>query len=118
MITSTNPETIKDDLRNLATTYDVPSAEIDSICDDIDSLVSEYDEEITSIKDERDIYAESCDELECELDEYKAGSVETYASKILFAFTGHEPNLGEVLSLKDDLEKLLTTKYNISLGNL
>ena len=58
-------------------------------------------------------------DLEDELDEKLGyGSVEEFASAMLTEFTGHDPNMGEVLSLKDDLEKLLTTKYNISLGNL
>jgi len=118
MICSIDPNDIKNDIQRLKDEYDVPSTEVDAICDDIDSLVSEYDEENERLKNEADAASDNVEELEEELNSYKAGKVETYASKMLEAFTGHEPNLGEVLSLKDDLEQLLTTKYHISLGNL
>ena len=118
MICSIDPNDIKNDIQRLKDEYDVPSTEVDAICDDIDSLVSEYDGENERLKNEADAASDNVEELEEELNSYKAGKVETYASKMLEAFTGHEPNLGEVLSLKDDLEQLLTTKYHISLGNL
>ena len=60
------------------------------------------------------------EELQEQLDELKPsnGSLECYAASMLQSLTGHEPSMGEVLSLKEDLEKLLTTKYHISLGNI
>lgn len=45
-------------------------------------------------------------------------TIEACCHILLKKYQGHEPSLGDVLSLKDDLEKLLTTKYNVSVGNL
>lgn len=112
MITTTDPQTIRDSLDSLADTYDIPKHEIDSIKYDFDKIVDEYDDRVESLEGE-------CSTLENELDEKRGyGSVEEFASVMLTEFTGPDPNMGEVLSLKDDLEKLLTTKYNISLGKL
>lgn len=119
MITTTDPQTIRDNLDSLADTYDIPKHEIDSIKYDFDKIVDEYDDRVESLEGECSTLENEKQDLEDELDEKRGyGSVEEFASAMLTEFTGHDPNMGEVLSLKDDLEKLLTTKYNISLGNL
>lgn len=119
MITTIDPQTIRDSLDSLADTYDIPKHEIDSIKYDIDKIVDEYDDRVERLEDECSTLENEKLDLEDELDEKRCySSVEEFASAMLTAFAGNEPSLGEVISLKDDLEKLLTTKYNISIGNL
>ena len=119
MITTIDPQTIRYSLDSLVDTYDIPKHEIDSIKYDIDKIVDEYDDRVERLEDECSTLENEKLDLEDELDEKRGyGSVEEFASAMLVAFAGHEPNLGEVISLKEDLEKLLTTKYNISLGNI
>lgn len=119
MITTIDPQTIRDSLNSLADTYGIPNHEIESITYDFDKVVDEYDDRVECLEDEFSTLENEKLDLEDELDEKRDyGSVEEFASAMLMAFVGHEPSLGEVISLKDDLEKLLTTKYNISIGNL
>jgi oligoendopeptidase F len=103
---------IKMDLDSLLNDGDITEESIENIKQSIDNLVSDYEEHIDDLNNE-------LNDLEDELNEKQGyDSVEEFASAMLTEFTGHEPNMGEVLSLKEDLEKLLTTKYHISLGNL
>lgn len=119
MVTTIDPQNVRDSLDALADTYDIPQHEIDSIKYDIDKIVDEYDDRVECLEGECSTLENEKQDLEGELDEKRGyGSVEEFASAMLSAFAGQEPNMGEVLSLKDDLEKLLTTKYNISMGNL
>lgn len=82
--------------------------------------VARYESEIEDLKGTIDDRDYEIVELNDKIEEIQstAGDFEDYAAKMLQEFTGHEPSMGEVLQLKYDLEKLLTTKYNISLGNL
>ena len=119
MITTIDPQTIRDSLNSLADTYGIPKHEIDSITYDIDKVVDEYDDRVERLEDEYSTLENEKLDLEDELDEKRGyGSVEEFASAMLTAFAGYEPNIGEVLSLKDDIAKLLIEKYNISEGNL
>lgn len=102
---------IKMDLDSLLNDGDITEESIENIKQSIDNLVSDYEGQIDNLNNE-------LNDLEDELNEKQYGSVEEFASAMLLAFAGHDPNMGEVLSLKEDLEKLLTTKYHISLGNL
>lgn len=119
MQTDIDIQDIKDDVDRLAEKY---TDQADEIKEDIDRLVAEYEDRIDSLEDDNGHLASRVEELEEELEEKEQAlanvNLEDYASSMLQTFTGYEPNMGEVLSLKDDLEKLLTTKYNISLGNL
>lgn len=119
MQTDIDIQDIKDDVDRLAEKY---TDQADEIKEDIDRLVAEYEDRIDSLEDDNGHLASRVEELEEELEEKEQAlanvNLEDYASSMLQTFTGHEPNMGEVLSCKDDLEKLLTTKYNISLGNL
>lgn len=119
MQTDTDVQDIKDDVDRLAEKY---TDQTDDIKDSIDKLVTEYEDRIDSLEDDNANLCSRVEELEDELDEKEQAlanvNLEDYASSMLRTFTGHEPNMGEVLSLKDDLDKLLTSKYNISLGNL
>jgi len=119
MVTDTDVQDIKDNVDRLAEKYtDIA----DEIKDGIDRLQAEYEDRIDSLEDDNATLASRVEDLEEELEEKEQelanSNLEDFASSILRTFTGHDPNMGEVLSLKDDLEKLLTTKYNISLGNL
>lgn len=102
---------IKMDLDSLLNDGDITEESIESIKDSIDELVEDYEEQISDLEDELNIR----DEQVCTLESM---DLEDYAGHILQSFSGTEPNLGETLALKEDLEKLLTTKYHISLGNL
>jgi SMC interacting uncharacterized protein involved in chromosome segregation len=119
MVTDTDVQDIKDNVDRLAEKHtDIA----DEIKDGIDRLKAEYEDRIDSLEDDNATLASRVEDLEEELEEKEQelanSNLEDFASSILRTFTGHDPNMGEVLSLKDDLEKLLTTKYNISLGNL
>ena len=110
---------IKMDLDSLLNDGDITEESIENIKQSIDNLVSDYEEQIDDLKGECSTLEDEKQDLENELDEKQGyGSVEELASAMLLAFAGYDPNMGEVLSLKEDLEKLLTTKYHISLGNL
>ena len=119
MQTDIDIQDIKDDVDRLAEKY---TDQADEIKEDIDRLVAEYEDCIDTLEDDNANLCSRVEELEEDLEEKEQAlanaNLEDYASSMLQSFTGDEPNMGEVLSLKDDLEKLLTTKYNISLGNL
>lgn len=93
---------------------------INEVEEAFNECVARYESEIEDLKGIIDDRDSEIAELNDKIEEIQstAGDLEDYAAKMLQAFTGHEPSMGEVLSLKEDLEKLLTTKYNISLGNL
>ncbi len=119
MVTDTNVQDIKDNVDRLAEKY---TGIADEIKDGIDRLVEEYEDRIDSLEDDNATLDSRVEDLEEQLEEkeqvFANVNLEDYASSMLRTFTGYEPNMGEILSLKEDLEKLLTTKYNISLGNL
>lgn len=119
MVTDTDVQDIKDTVDRLAEKY---TDLADEIKEGIDKLQAEYEDRIDSLEDDNATLASRVEDLEEELEEKERAlanvNLEDYAASMLQSFTGHEPNMGEVLSLKDDLEKLLTTKYNISMGNL
>ena len=122
MVTDIDPFDIKDDVDSLAAG---DTTVVENIKNQIDGLVSEYENRISELESDNTDLESQVDELESQVDELEEelnknnlGSLDAYASSMLQSFMGHEPNLGEVISLKEDIEKLLTTKYNISLGNL
>lgn len=126
MISYTDPDQvrrefteIREDLNN-GEDLSVIKDKLDEAISDFDELTDDYDRQINNMDADISNQNDEIEELQEQLDALKpsSGSLETYAEAMLQAFTGHDPNMGEVLSLKDDLEKLLTTKYNISLGNL
>ena len=119
MQTDIDIQDLKDDVDRLAEKY---TDQADDIKDSIDKLVAEYEDRIDNLEDDNATLASRVEDLEEKLEEKEQeladANLEDFASAMLQSFTGHDPSMGEVLSLKDDLEKLLTTKYNISLGNL
>lgn len=126
MISYTDPDQvrrqfteIREDLEN-EEDLSVIKNKLDIAISDFDELTADYDQQINNMDADISEQNEEIEDLEEQLRALKpsGGSLELYAASMLQSFTGQEPSMGDVLSLKDDLEKLLTTKHNISLGNL
>lgn len=113
MLTSVDPAKIKADIEEAVnnTSVDV----IPSILSDIDTLVDNYEEQVSNLKQE---LQDEVNDLENKQDSGTLGDIEDYAEHILKDFTGTDPNLGDVLLLKEELTKLLVNKFNVSQGNL
>ena len=90
--------------------YDVIH-EYDELIDFYDTQVEGMENDISNLDAEVSELHDKLNDIEC------TGSAEKFAESILRQCTGHDPSLGDVLSLKDDLVKLLTEKYQVSLGN-
>lgn len=106
------------DLDSLLNDGDVTMESIEGIKDSIDDLVKSYEDRISELESDNDEQYDDNIRLKEELNTYTCGSLETFATSVLKTFTGDEPNLGTVLSFKEDLQNLLTTKYHVSIGNL
>lgn len=109
MLTSVDPAKIKADIEEAVNNTSVDA--IPSILSDIDTLVDNYEEQVSDLKQE-------VTDLENKQDSGTLGDIEDYAEHILKDFTGTDPNLGDVLRLKEELTKLLVNKFNVSQGNL
>lgn len=109
MLTSVDPAKIKADIEEAVNNTSVDA--IQSILSDIDTLVDNYEEQVSDLKQE-------VTDLENKQDTGTLGDIEDYAEHILKDFTGTDPNLGDVLLLKEELTKLLVNKFNVSQGNL
>lgn len=109
MLTSVDPAKIKADIEEAVNNTSVDA--IPSILSDIDTLVDNYEEQVSDLKQE-------VTDLENKQDAGTLGDIEDYAEHILKDFTGTEPNLGDVLLLKEELTKLLVNKFNVSMGNI
>lgn len=119
MYLSTDMDDILTELEELSEKYSIPENELNGIRRELRDIENEYEDRISDLESESSNKDDEIDELNDKVwDLQGTYNLEGYASKMLTDFTGHEPNLGEVLSLKDDLEKLLTTKHNIPMGNL
>ena len=82
-------------------------------------LVDSYESKISELEGDISNKDDEIDGLQAQLDEYDTpGELEESAAAILTYYTGHEPSLGEVTSLKDDIMKLLVEKYNVSSGEI
>lgn len=126
MISYTDPDQvrrefteIREDLNN-EEDLSVIKDKLDVAISDFDELIDDYDRHCETLDGDISDQNDEIERLEDEIRELKPDgfSVESYAAALLQSCTGQEPNLGEVLSLKEDLEKLITTKYHISLGNI
>lgn len=119
MYLSTDMDDILTELEELSEKYDIPEDELNGICRELRDIENEYENRISDLESESSDKGDEIDELQGKLDELSSGGgLELYATYMLQSITGYEPSLGDVLSLKDDLEKLLTTKHNIPMGNL
>lgn len=126
MISYTDPDQvrrefteIREDLNN-EEDLSVIKDKLDVAISDFDELIEDYDRHCEILDGDISDQNDEIEELQEQLDELKPsnGSLECYAASMLQSFTGHDPSMGDVLLLKEDLEKLLTTKYHISLGNI
>lgn len=112
-------DTIADVIDALAeyenTADDLPT--LDAIKDSLDEIASNYESRIAELECDLDNLQDTCDDLEEKLCNNES-HVEAYAASMLKNFTGHEPSLGEVLSLTEEITKILVKKFNISTGNL
>lgn len=113
MLTSVDPAKIKADIEEAVNNTSVDA--IPSILSDIDTLVDNYEEQVSNLKQE---LQDEVNDLENKQDSGTLGDIEDYAEHILKDFTGTDPNLGDVLLLKEELTKLLVNKFNVSQGNL
>lgn len=109
MLTSVDPAKIKADIEEAINNTSVDA--IPSILSDIDTLVDNYEEQVSDLE-------QKVTDLENKQDSGTLGDIEDYAEHILKDFTGTDPNLGDVLLLKEELTKLLVNKFNVSQGNL
>lgn len=126
MISYTDPDQvrrefteIREDLNN-EEDLSIIKDKLDIAISDFDEFIEDYDRHYEILDGDISDQNAEIEELQEQLDELKSsnGSLECYAAKMLQSFTGHDPSMGDVLLLKEDLEKLLTTKYHISLGNI
>ena len=116
MLTSVDPAKIKADIEEAVNNTSVDA--IPSLLSDIDTLVDNYEEQVSDLVVEKNELQDEVNDLENKLDSGLLGDIEDYAEHILKDFTGTDPNLGDVLMFKEELTKLLVNKFNVSLVNL
>ena len=116
MLTSVDPAKIKADIEEAVNNTSVDA--IPSILSDIDTLVDNYIEQVSDLEQKVNELRDEVNDLENKQDSGTLGDIEDYAGHILRDFTGTDPNLGDVLLLKEELTKLLVNKFNVSMGNL
>lgn len=82
-------------------------------------LIESYEDKISELESDVQEKDDEIAGLEAQLAEIEsAGELEESATAILTYYTGHDPSLGDVLSLKEDIAKLLKEKYHVSSGEL
>lgn len=93
------------------------AVDFDSIdMEDADSLRSALE----SARDEIGSLEDRVSELEADLDESisKEADVEDFAEALLQKYQGGTPSAGDVVKLKEQIEKLLVDEFHVSFGNL
>lgn len=89
--------------------------DIDEALDCIDTLKSTLE----SARDEIDSLENRVSELEDDLEEYISKRVvEDFAEALLQEYQGGTPSAGDVVRLKEKIEKLLVDEFHVSSGNL
>lgn len=91
--------------------------DFDSIdMEDVDSLKSALE----SARDEIGSLEDRVNELEDDLEESisKGADVEDFAEALLQKYQGGTPSAGDVVKLKEKIEKLLVDEFHVSFGNL
>lgn len=91
--------------------------DIEDIVDSLNEIESNYEDELRDKGIDYDDLQDKCDDLEERLCNNES-HVEGYAASMLENFTGYKPSLGDVLSLTEEITKILVEKFNISTGNL
>lgn len=90
--------------------------DIDGALDCIDTLKNALE----SAKDEIDSLEDRVSELEGDLEDSicKEADVEDFAEALLQKYQGGTPSAGDVVRLKEKIEKLLVDEFHVSFGNL
>ena len=82
-------------------------------------LIESYEDKISELESDVQDKDDEIAGLQAQLDEMEGtGELEDSAAAILAYYTGHEPNLGDLLSLKEYIAKLLAEKYHVSFADL
>ena len=111
MITTIAAGDIRGSLQSLATEYTILDADLIPIQQDVVRLEEELQSRIDDLEEENDELQSHVEELETSS---SFSNIEDFMSTLLRSVGSDEPSLGTVLSLKDDIRKLLIEKYNIS----
>lgn len=90
---------------------------LDTIKDSLVEIASNYEYRIAELECDLDNLQDKCDDLEENLCNNES-PVEAYAASMLETFTGYKPSLDDVLSLTEEITKILVEKFNVSTGNL
>lgn len=78
-------------------------------------LNDEYERYINVLEGDYSNDQDTIEELRDKVRDLDARDLEDFVTCMLKRFTGQNPSLGDVVSLKVDIENLLSTKYHISL---
>lgn len=78
-------------------------------------LNDEYERHINVLEGDYSNDQDTIEELRDRVRDLDARDLEDFVTCMLKRFTGQNPSLGDVVSLKVDIENLLSTKYHISL---
>lgn len=93
------------------------AVDFDSIdMEDVDSLKNGLSSARDEIEDLEDRISELEDDLEGSIS--KESSVEDHAEALLQKYHGGTPSAGDVVRLKEKIEKLLVDEFHVSFGNL
>jgi len=97
------------DIAEATAKFEEAERSFNELIESYENRISILDGDVCDKDDEIDSLQEKIDELE------SYDTIETAAEKILayYESDAHGPSLGEVMSLRDDIAKLLAEKYNI-----
>ena len=115
IIGTISADDIRGALDGLAEEYTILDEDILPIQQDVERLEEDLQNRIDELEDENDELTSRVEELEMPS---SFSNFEDFVSALLRSVGSDEPSLGTVLSLKDDIRKLLIEKYNISEVNL
>lgn len=100
----------------------ITTIDADNIKDKLEDVISDVQILEHDLQSRIDDLEEENDELRSRVEELEVSSsfsnFEDFVSALLRSVGSDEPSLGKVISLKDDIRKLLIEKYNISEVNL
>ena len=94
-----------------------------AVIDDIDGAldcIGTLKNALESAKDEIDSLEDRVSELEGDLEDSigKEADVEDFAEALLQKYQGGTPSAGDVVKLKEKIEKLLVDEFHVSFGDL
>ena len=93
------------------------AVDFDSIdMEDVDSLKNALESARTEIDNLEDRVSELEDDLDDSIS--RESDVEDFAEALLQQYQGGTPSAGDVVRLKEKIEKLLVDEFHVSFGNL